>query len=190
MKNKRVKRLVKGLALFSVGALLFFSVGADAKALSSDQVSLSEAVPGAGLVNTVNSNLYVRSGPGTQYSVLTSLPSHTNVMVVGRPEDQVNGFYRVLYDEGNSYGYVSAQYFLEQPVPFYFTANPDPGHTLNFREDGDLGSNVTILANIPYGRAFPGYLSHLYLNNEYWNWGLYARWEGYEYELLTIFHTY
>lgn len=189
MKGKMAK-IVKGLVLFSVGTLLFFSVGANAKAVTSDDVTLSEAVPGAGLVNTAYNNLNVRSGPGTQYSVIASLPSQSNVMVVERPLDQVNGFYRVLYDEGNSYGYVSAQYLLEQPMSFYVTANPDPGHTLNFREEASLANTVTVLANIPYGRAFPGYLLYLYIDNEYWHWGLYARWEGYAYTQLSIFHAY
>ncbi|MBZ9637549.1 SH3 domain-containing protein [Clostridium sp. FP1] len=53
---------------------------------------------------TTGSNLSVRSGAGTNYSILGSMKSGTQISITGK----TNNFYKVTY--GSKTGYVSAQY--------------------------------------------------------------------------------
>ncbi|WP_297132556.1 SH3 domain-containing protein, partial [Terrisporobacter sp.] len=52
------------------------------------------------------SNLNVRKGPSTSYSILGTLPSGTKVEIVGT--DSKTGWYKIKYK--NDYGYVSNDY--------------------------------------------------------------------------------
>jgi len=53
---------------------------------------------------TTASSLSVRSGAGTNYSILGSLKFGTKVVITGKP----NNFYRITYN--GKTGYISAQY--------------------------------------------------------------------------------
>ena len=57
-----------------------------------------------GIVNTSSSNLNVRNGPGTTYSVIGSLGKGTQVTILGEDGD----WYKIQYDSGE--GYVSKKY--------------------------------------------------------------------------------
>ena len=68
-------------------------------------VSVSNAASTTvGTVATSSSPLNVRSGPGTQYSLLGTVSKGSEVTITG----EENGWYRIIYD--NSTGYVSKTY--------------------------------------------------------------------------------
>ncbi|MCI9149179.1 MAG: SH3 domain-containing protein [Lachnospiraceae bacterium] len=72
-------------------------------------VSVSQAQ--TGIVNTNGGSLTVRTGPGTNYGVITSLKKGTAVTILA----EENGWYKVNYGSGE--GYVSGQFIQIQPDP-------------------------------------------------------------------------
>lgn len=70
---------------------------------SADYITAVDGKPV--LVNTGGDVLNVRSGPGTSYSKITTIPHGNTVMLLST----ANGWSRVLY-HGTKFGYVSSQY--------------------------------------------------------------------------------
>lgn len=178
MKQKYFKSLIKKIALFSMGTFIFLATGRSVMANTSDEVTLSVSKPGAGYVNTVTSSLYVRSAPSSTASIITSLPSQSNVMIVERCGD----FYKVQYDTYGHYGYMSSQYLQEYSLDHYHVANTG-NNSLNMREHE--GTQSVIVASIPSGRAFPS----LTFTGD-WNYALYGPQEGYVSNQYVYTYTY
>lgn len=170
MKNKVTRKIFKRLAVIAMVAMVatpFFSMDSKAIYSTSDEVPLSVSVPGAGYVNTDSSSLYVRSAASTQASIITSLPSKSKIMIVERCGD----FYKVQYDVWGNYGYVAKQYIREYSLDYYLVAKTE-GDPLNMRSGP--GTNYSVVASIPSGRAFPC----LIFTGD-WNYALYGPQEGY-----------
>ena len=74
----------------------------------ADYITVTQASPAA--VSTSSGNLNVRSGPGTGYAKVSSLPKGRVVLVLSAE----NGWSRILYD-GTRIGYVSSAYLTGQP---------------------------------------------------------------------------
>jgi len=145
---RRIKSL-KSICAVLMMALVFVMVGENARAITSDQATLSVNQPGLGYVNHTNgSSLIVRQGPSTSYGIITQLPYHSNIMIVER----LNGWFKVQYDNAGHYGYVSASYLDEQPVDHYMKVlygigvNPMPFY--------DSPYSTSTVAYIPSGRSF------------------------------------
>lgn len=71
-------------------------------------LSLPFSAATVGKVSTQNTNLNIRSGTGTGYSVVASAPRNSYLTV----EDEKNGWLKVRYAE-NSYGWVSDDYISD-----------------------------------------------------------------------------
>ncbi|MCH5197749.1 MAG: SH3 domain-containing protein [Oscillospiraceae bacterium] len=85
--------------------------------------SASEAPIGAGYVSTAGGNLNVRSGPGTGYSVVSSVENGTALTVYGNE----NGFFKVGYAK-NKIGFVSSAYFKEYSGAYPAQVNISSGY--------------------------------------------------------------
>lgn len=75
--------------------------------MSADYISLAtvaDATIGAGVVDTEDSSLRMRSGPSTDSSILCSIPDNTVVQIIGIN----NGWYKITYN--GQTGYVSSNY--------------------------------------------------------------------------------
>lgn len=68
-------------------------------------MSLPFAAASVGKVNTQSTGLNIRSGAGTGYSVVTSVPKSSYLTI----ESETNGWYKVRY-ASNAYGWVNADY--------------------------------------------------------------------------------
>ncbi len=75
---------------------------------------------------TANSSLNVRSGAGTNYSVIGSLPSKATVEIL----ETLNGWYKIKYN--NTIGYVSSQY-----ISITATSTPDNDSSNNNSSDSN-----------------------------------------------------
>ena len=129
--RKMLLNLATGIAVAAAAALVFLPA--------------TQAAPGV-----VTSNVNVRSGPGTNYAVVTAIPSGTQVDV-----QRCDGGY--CYVEGRRVsGWVSAQYLSAGGRP----VNPgNPGLSFGFSVGGPGGPNINIGVgnnNGPGPRPFPG----------------------------------
>jgi len=59
-----------------------------------------------GVVTTQNTSLNVRSGAGTTYGVIGNVNNGSTVTILGSS----NGWYKIVFNSSNGYGYVSASY--------------------------------------------------------------------------------
>ncbi len=180
MKTKSVKRILKSVTLIAFSAAFFFSSGNIVKAATSLQVTLSTSKPGMGSVNTQSSSLYVRSAPDPNASVITSLPSQSNIMLVERVNN--SEYYKVQYDTWGHYGYVSGQYIYEWDMEHYRVANTG-NQSLNMRS-GD-GTGFSVVASIPSGTAFP---EETLVSP--WSYSIYGPQEGFVHTQYTIKYSY
>jgi len=128
---------------------------------------------GAGYVSTAGGRLNVRSGPGTNYTVLTSVSNGAYLTVYGSE----NGFYKVGYAE-NKTGYVSRSYFTRITSAYTASVNITSGY-LNVRSGAGtkysvisaLYMNDTVIvlseengwARVLYKNIRTGYVSSAYL---------------------------
>ena len=71
---------------------------------SSDTSSSSASTQNKVGTVTASSSLNIRSGAGTNYSIIGSLPSKASVQIL----ETLNGWYKIKYN--NLTGYVSSQY--------------------------------------------------------------------------------
>ena len=95
----------------------------------------AETNPAAATVTTSSGGLNVRTGPGTGFSILTSLPKGTAVAVTG----EKNGWRQVEYAAGK-YGWCSAAYLTVLPVRSAAVATD--GYRLNIRAGAGTGYAV------------------------------------------------
>lgn len=114
-----------------------------------------------GLVNATSLN--VRSGPGTNYSILGKLANNTKVTIVAKCS---NGWLKVKY--GNGYGYVSGDYIDNIKNVSTKWGNGDYNckvrATANLNLRTGRGTNNSIITTIKKGTVFEvGYV--------YNNWG-------------------
>ena len=97
------------------------------------------------------SNLNVRKGPSTSYSILGTLPSGTKVEIVGT--DSKTGWYKIKYK--NDYGYVSNDYITIQNTstdtnpPVSTTKTGVTKSNLNVRKGPS--TSYSILGTLPSG---------------------------------------
>lgn len=152
---KNVKRIVAMLLCVVMLSAMLSSVvsatvggGAGLRNIGASTPDL----PHRGRVDTApGTNLNVRSGPGTNHSVIGSLPSGRYVTIVGATA----GWYRVHFNGTTSVGYVSAS-FLWKPCNWddnrVFMVVVNPGSNLNFRASAPTGA---ILGNAPNGTRVP-----------------------------------
>ncbi|HTM77992.1 MAG TPA: SH3 domain-containing protein [Devosia sp.] len=114
--RKMLLNLVTGIAVAAAAAIAFLPA--------------AQAAPGV-----VTSNVNVRSGPGTNYAVVTAIPSGTQVDV-----QRCDGGF--CYVEGRRIsGWVSAQYLSAGGRP----VNPsNPGLSFGFNIGGNGGPNISI----------------------------------------------
>lgn len=135
----------------------------------------SEFPTGAGYVVTAGGNLNVRTGSGTNYSVITSVANGSALTVFGKE----NGFYKVGYAK-NKTGYVSADYFKEYPSAYPAQVNIESGY-LNVRSGAGTsyaavsalykGDTVVVLsenggwAKVLYNNNQTGFLSTAYIKS-------------------------
>ena len=106
-------KLRKCILIILCFAMLITSVGINGTSLN---VNAADEVLYTGVVNPdkVSSNLRVRSGAGTSYSVLGAVDPGMTVMIYG----EVNGWYKIAF--GNGYGYVSKDYITGiKDIPKY-----------------------------------------------------------------------
>lgn len=178
MKCNFIKTNFKKFLAGTLGVLVFLSSNSFAEALTSDQVTLSIAKPGAGYVNTESDSLRVRESPSTSANVVASLPSGSMIMIVERCG---NGFDKVQYDIYGHYGYVASQYIREYDLDYYRTANASSG--LNMRSGP--GTSYEKVAGIPYLTNFP-----VLLDISDWDYVLYGNKDGYVATEYTIKHHY
>ena len=175
MKCNYIKTNLKKFLVGTLGVLVFLSCNSIAEAATSDEVTLSATVPGAGYVNTEKDPLKVRESPSTSANVITSLPRGSKIMILER----CDGFYKVQYDTNGHYGYVSSQYVIEYDLEYYCTANASG--TLNMRSD--MGISYEVVASIPSQRNFP-----VLLVISDWDYALYGNTDGYVSTQYTIKH--
>jgi murein DD-endopeptidase MepM/ murein hydrolase activator NlpD len=132
-----------------------------------------KSVPGAYtlVTSTSTGNLNVRSGPGTSYNIVGSVPNGRTVLALSE-----NGnWYRILYN-GTLTGYVSAQYLksvMTWPVPASHKINQYFGT----HQGVDIGSSVhgvpgdAIVAaqqgKVVYSGWLSGYGYVVYINSVY-----------------------
>lgn len=162
-KNKIIKEI--GAIMLSIAMLTTGSINAFAE--TSDEVTLSISVPGAGYVTSSN-GLNVRSGASTSSCVLTALPYGTKIMIVERCS---NGWDIVQYDTNGNYGYVSASYIREYDLDYYCTVSAG-GSLLNLRSG--MGTSYSTIVSIPSGRSFPELV-----DTGTWDYVLYGNRDGY-----------
>lgn len=126
--------------------------------VSSDYVKLNDAAAeetppaetpvktnlGTGTPNTNGISLNMRSGPGTNYDMIDSIPFGATLTIT----DAVNGWYKTSYN--GTEGYVSSDYITldaaPEPEPSTGTLNTD-GASLNLRSGP--GTNFDKLTTIP-----------------------------------------
>ncbi len=109
----------------------------------------SNAASSKAVVTTHGARLNVRTGPSTDYSIITRLNNGTEVTVTGSSGD----WYKVIYAKGKE-GYVCGQYlrFPGDTVTYPVTARvTEGGVPLNLRRDASTSS--AILARIPRGSS-------------------------------------
>ena len=109
------------------------------------------SVSGTGKLKTGGSSLNMRSGPGTGYSKVGSVPASATLTITGKE----NGWYKASYN-GMS-GYVSGDYIIftaaAEPPSEQTPSNPEPSGT-SAATNSDLGAQVVAYAKkflgIPY----------------------------------------
>lgn len=112
----------------------------------------NQGVTREGQVVGISSRLNVRSGAGTNYSVVTTITNGTKLKI----NSESNGWYNVTLSNGKS-GYVSSQYVK------LITNNPNDNNPENVIKKGTV-KDVTTVLNV---RSGPGtsYKSIAYLKN-------------------------
>jgi len=98
------------------------------------------------------SNLNVREGPGTNHTVLGTVPHGRYITVIGNAG---NGWMRVRFNDTTRFGYVDSS-LIWMPSTWddrrVFMVVVTPGSGLNFRESAPSGS---VLAVAPNGERVP-----------------------------------
>ena len=120
-------------------------------AWSSTGVVLAQATKGSYLTTA---DVEIRSGPGTKYDVVTTIPKGIKVNVVGRE----GNWLKVESKQGNKPGYISEKYArpLEtQPVAQLKTATPSVAGAYRTLRDVELregpGTKFKVVTLLPAG---------------------------------------
>jgi beta-N-acetylglucosaminidase/uncharacterized protein YgiM (DUF1202 family) len=108
----------------------------------------------SGDVRKTTANLNMRSGPGTGYSILMTIPNGSSVTV----SSVSGGWAKVTY--GGKTGYVSTSYLTQPvtstPAPAPVTPSQDTRTTLyNLNMRSGPGTGYSILVTIPKGTSIP-----------------------------------
>jgi len=103
--------------------------------------------------------LNVRSGPGTNHSIIGTLPRDRAITIIGPAE---NGFFKVHFNGTTSVGYVSAS-FIHHPSPFadnrVFMVVVNS--SLNFRASAPSGA---VIGSAPNGTRVPQFSTDITQN--------------------------
>ncbi|MEZ4530773.1 MAG: SH3 domain-containing protein [Thermomicrobiales bacterium] len=118
--------------------------------------SPTPTAPAIDTATVIDGSLNLRSGPGTNYSILTVMPDGATVSITG---SLVNGFYPVRYNGIN--GYASATYLAlsSQPTPTSVPNTPtqqptEPAWTTaNVNLRSGPGMNYSVIQVVPSGSA-------------------------------------
>ena len=124
-------------------------------------------------VSTGYGSLNVRSGPGTSYSIINSLPNRQTVLVLS----ETNGWYNVLAN-GTLVGYVHSAYLksmMAWPVPVgtainqYFQAGSHKGIDIDSSVQDKAGDAVIAAqtGTVAYAGWLNGYGYVVYINSVY-----------------------
>ena len=120
-------------------------------AWSSTGVVLAQATKGSYLTTA---DVEIRSGPGTKYEIVTTIPKGIKVNVVGRE----GNWLKVESKQGNKPGYISEKYArpLEtQPVAQLKTATPSVAGAYRTLRDVELregpGTKFKVVTLLPAG---------------------------------------
>ena len=117
---------------------------------SSDTSSSSASTQNKVGTVTASSSLNIRSGAGTNYSIIGSLPSKASVQIL----ETLNGWYKIKYN--NLTGYVSSQYVsvntssdtsLNSPSTQNKVGTVTASPSLNIRSGA--GTNYSIIGSLP-----------------------------------------
>ncbi|MDP2601397.1 MAG: SH3 domain-containing protein, partial [Deltaproteobacteria bacterium] len=132
--------------IWHLGSIIWLAI-----ALIAAGTALAQATKG-GYLTTAAVNL--RSGPGTKYAVVTTLPKGIKVNVVGRE----GNWLKVESKQGNKPGYISENYArpLEtQQVAQSKTATPSVAGAYRTLRDVELrdgpGTKFKVVATLPAG---------------------------------------
>lgn len=107
-----MEKLKKYISIFLCIALLVTGVGINGSAF--DVFAADPTHTGVVDSSKVSSNLRVRSGAGTSYSVLGAVDPGTTVTIY----EEINGWYKIAFENG--YGYVSKDYITSvREIPKY-----------------------------------------------------------------------
>ncbi len=102
--------------------------------MSADYLAVTASALGTGTLNTDGASLNLRSGPGTSYSKVVSIPADAVLTITG----QENGWYKTSYNGKD--GYVCADYITlssaEQAPAASNSATADSVHTGTLNTDG------------------------------------------------------
>jgi len=142
----RPGRESKGRRTWLVSSIIFLAI-----ASSAAGVALAQATKGSYLTTA---DVEIRSGPGTKYDVVTTIPKGIKVNVVGRE----GGWLKVESKQGNKPGYIEEKYArpLEtQQVVQSKTATPSVAGAYKTLRDVELrdgpGTKFKVVTTLPAG---------------------------------------
>ena len=120
--------MISRIVAVALSALLIMTPSMRSNAKTSDEVKLSESLPG---VIMTTANLKVRTAASTKGAHLTTLSEGTMVEAIERCS---NGWYKVIYNTNGAVGYVSGAYVRELDMEYYCVVNSG-SERLNFRDE-------------------------------------------------------